>query len=117
MLNKLQVSIAQDLKPHLCLSLRFPHQPLLKSLSDWWFKEATLIRSLVNGTVVQAGDEGLLYVTLFNNQTQKEKKGTVCHDGFNVDTARMFCKHVGYQVEEVLWGSDQNKYVPEYDFT
>ena len=81
-------------------------------LSDWEFKEATLIRQLDNGTVVQTGDEGLLYVTLVTKQTREERRGTVCDDEFNTQAARLFCQNMGYEVEEGVWGSDPDyKYV------
>ena len=83
-------------------------------LSDWEFKVATLIRQLDNGTVVQTEDEGLLSVTLFSKQTREERRGTVCHDKFNTQAARLFCQNMGYLVEEGVWGSHPNyKYVSE----
>ena len=81
-------------------------------LSDWEFKEATLIRQLDNGTVVQTGDEGLLYVTLVTKQTREERQGTVCDDMFNTQASRLFCQNMGYEVEEGVWGSHPDyKYV------
>ena len=81
-------------------------------LSEWEFKEASLIKQLDNGTIVQTGDEGLLYVTLVNNQTKEEIRGTVCHDQFNTYAARLFCENMGHEVEEGVWGSDPDyKYV------
>ena len=89
-------------------------QAVTTILSDWEFKEATLMRQLDNGTVVQTGDEGLLYVTLVNKQTREERQGTVCHDKFNTQAARLFCQNIGYEVEEGGWGSHFNyKYVSE----
>ena len=75
-----------------------------KILSDWELKEATLLRQLDNGTVVQTGDEGLLYVTLVTKQTREERQGTVCGDMFNTQAARLFCQNMGYEVEEGFWG-------------
>ena len=87
------------------------------TLSDWEIQEAFLIRQLDNGTVVQTGDEGLLYVTLVNNQTREERQGTVCHDRFNTQAARLFCQNMGYVVEEGVWGSrPDHKYVSELVF-
>ena len=72
------------------------------------------MRQLDNGTVVQSGDEGLLYVTLVTKQTREERRGTVCHDKFNTQAARLFCQNMGYEVEEGVWGSDPDyKYVSE----
>ena len=83
-------------------------------LSDWEFKEATLIRQLDNGNLVQTGDEGLLYVTLVSRETGEERRGTVCHDGFNTQAARLFCQKMGHEVEEGVWGSHPDyKYVSE----
>ena len=75
-------------------------------LSDWEFKEATLIRQLDNGTLVQTGDEGLLYVTLVTKETREERRGTVCDDEFNKQAARLFCQNMGYEVEEGVWGGN-----------
>ena len=69
------------------------------------FKEGTLIRQLDNGTVVQTGDEGLLFVTLVSQQTGEETRGTVCHDDFNWQAVRLFCHHMGYKIEEGDHGS------------
>ena len=70
------------------------------------------MRQLNNGTVVQTGDEGLLYVTLVTKQTRDEKRGTVCRDKFNTQAARLFCQNMGYEVEEGVWGSHSDyKYV------
>ena len=89
-------------------------QAVTNKLSDWEFKEATLMRQLDNGTVVQTGDEGLLYVTLVTKQTREERRGTVCHDEFNTQAARLFCQNMGYEVEEEVWGSNPDyKYVSE----
>ena len=89
-------------------------QAVITLLSDWEFKEATLIRQLDNGTVGQIGDEGLLYVTVVNEKTREERRGTVCHDGFNTQAARLFCQNMGYEVEEGVWGSYPDyKYVSE----
>ena len=89
-------------------------QAVTTILSDWEFKEATLMRQLDNGTVVQTGDEGLLYVTLVTKQTREERRGTVCHDKFNMQAARLFCQNMGYEVEEGAWGSNPDyKYVSE----
>ena len=72
------------------------------------------MRQLDNGTVVQTGDEGLLYITLVNNQTRDEKRGTVCRDKFNTQAALLFCQNMGYEVEEGVWGSTPDyKYVSE----
>ena len=87
-------------------------QAITTILSDWEFKEATLIRQLNNGTVVQTGDEGLLYVTLVTKQTREERRGTVCGDEFNTQAARLFCQNMGHVVEEGDWGSHLDyKYV------
>ena len=89
-------------------------QAVTTILSDWEFKEAALIRQLDDGTVVQTGDEGLLYVTLVIKQTREERRGTVCHDRFNTQAARLFCQNMGYEVEEGVWGSHPDyKYVSE----
>ena len=69
------------------------------------------MRQLYNGTVVQTGDEGLLYVTLVSKQTREERRGTVCHDKFNTQAARLFCQNMGYEVEEGDWGND-----PDYKY-
>ena len=81
-------------------------QAVTSILSDWEFKEATLIRQLDNGTVVQTGDEGLLYVTLVTRQTREERRGTVCDDEFNTQAARLFCQNMGYEAEEGVWGKN-----------
>ena len=89
-------------------------QAVTTILSDWEFKEAALIRQLDNGTVVQTGDEGLLYVTFVNKQTREERRGTVCRHYFNTQAARLFCQNMGYEVEEGVWGSYPDyKYVSE----
>ena len=62
------------------------------------------MRQLDNGTVVQTGDEGLLYVTLVTRQTREERRGTVCRDKFNRQAARLFCQNMGYEFEEGVWG-------------
>ena len=92
-----------------CYSLLL--QAVITLFSDWEFKEAILIRQLDNGTVVQTGDEGLLYVTLVNQQTREERRGTVCHNKFNTQAARLFCQNMGYEVEEGVWGSH-----PDYNY-
>ena len=87
-------------------------QAVTTTLSDWEFKEATLMRQLDNGTVDQTGNEGLLYVTLVNRQTREVRRGTVCDDKFNTQAARLFCQNMGYEVEEGVWGSHPDyKYV------
>ena len=89
-------------------------QAVTTILSDWEFKGATLIRQLDDGTVVQTGDEGLLYVTLVTKQTREERRGTVCDDKFNTQAARLFCQNMGYEVEEGVLGSHPDyKYVSE----
>ena len=86
----------------------------LSNISVWEFKEATLIRLIGNSTEVQTGDEGLLYVTLVNKQTEEEKKGMVCDDYFNQQSARLFCKNMGYDVKEGVFGKYEDpKYVPK----
>ena len=87
-------------------------QAVTTILSDWEFKEATLIRQLDNGNLFQTGDEGLLYVTLLSRETGEERRGTVCLDKFNTQAARLFCQNMGYEVEEGVWGSHY-KYVSE----
>ena len=87
-------------------------QAVTSIFSDWEFKGATLIRQLDNGTLVQTGDEGLLYIKLVSKQTREERRGTVCHDKFNTQAARLFCQNMGHEVEEGVWGSHPNyKYV------
>ena len=86
-------------------------QAVTTILSDWEFKEATLMRQLDNGTVVQTGDEGLLYVTLVTKQTREERRGTVCHDKFNTQAARLFCQNMGHEVEGGVLGSH-----PDYEY-
>ena len=76
-------------------------------ISDWEFKEATLIRELDDGTVVPNGEEGLLFVTLISKQTGEERRGTVCDDGFKKQAAQLFCRSMGYRVADSLsleWG-------------
>ena len=86
----------------------------LSHFSDWEFKEAILVRLKGNSTEVQTGDEGLLYVTLVNKQTEEEKKGMVCDDYFNQQSARLFCKNMGYDVKEGVFGKYKDpKYVPK----
>ena len=87
-------------------------QAITTLFSDFEFKEATLIRQLDDGTVVQTEDEGLLFVTLVNKQTREERRGTVCDDNFNTQAVRLFCQNMGYDVEEGVWGSHPDyKYV------
>ena len=70
------------------------------------------MRQLDNGTVVQTGNEGLLYVTIINKRTREERRGKVCHDMFNAQAARLFCQNMGYEVEEGVWGTHSDyKYV------
>ena len=72
----------------------------------------TLISQIGNSTEVQTGDEGLLYVTLVNKQTEEEKKGTVCNDFFSQQAALLFCKKMGYQVQDGIFNSKPGfKYV------
>ena len=85
--------------------------------SYWEFRGATLVQHLDNGAVVPNGAEGQLYVTLANNKTGEEKRGTVCYgNNFNIQTAGFFCQYMGYQVEEPFWGINPPayKYVPGY---
>ena len=70
-------------------------------------------------TVVQKGNEGLLYVTLVDKHTAEEKSGTVCDNGytFNMRATRLFCQKMGYLVDEGAWGKHANfRYVLEYVF-
>ena len=84
-------------------------------ISEWEFKEATLVRQLENGTVALNGDEGLLYVTLVSNKTGEERRGTVCDDHFNINAARLFCESMGYRVRNGVWGSHSSyKYGLQY---
>ena len=71
-------------------------------ISDWSFKEATLIKQLGGGTEVQAGDEGLLYVTLINELTGAEESGTVCAEKgtFSRQAGRLMCQSMGFVVGE-----------------
>ena len=91
--------------PQICTSSSLLNQAVITIFSDWEWKKATLIRKFDIGTIVKTGDEGLLYVTLVNNQTREERRGTVCHDKFNTQAARLFCQNMGYEVEEGVWGN------------
>ena len=84
-------------------------------ISDWEFKDATLVRQLDNGTVASNGDEGLLFVTLVSNKTGEERRGTVCRNDFNTNAARLFCQSMGYDVRDGVWGRRPSyKYVSRY---
>ena len=86
-------------------------------ISDWSFKEATLIKQLGGGTEVQAGNEGLLYVTLVNELTGAEESGTVCAEKgtFSRQAGRLMCQSMGFVVGEGFYSGifPNYKYVTE----
>ena len=80
--------------------------------SDWEYKDATLVRQLDNGTVIQSEDEGLLYATIVRKNTKEERRGTVCDDDFDIHAARILCHNMGYQIKTGDWGSSPSyKYI------
>ena len=69
---------------------------------------------MVNRTLVEDRNEGLLAVNVVGTQSQLVRYGTVCKDHVNWHTANLLCLSMGFMFAD--WGSSpRNKeYVPEY---
>ena len=60
---------------------------------SWGLDKVSLIK-LVNGTLTETDEEGLLFVTLVGRQSQIKINGTVCN--LNWHSAQLICQSLGF---------------------
>ena len=60
---------------------------------SWDLDKVSLLK-LVNGTLTETDDEGLLFVTLIGKQSQIKINGTVCN--LNWHSAKLMCQSLGF---------------------
>ena len=69
---------------------------------------------LDNGSLVESGDEGLLFLTVVDTQSRIESRGYFCQYLMNWHSANLLCQSMGFMFAD--WGSAprNEEYVAEY---